>query len=107
MGARPFQGSKALCVLQSIHCSTNPTNDPSHADRSGLKARFFFFLNQFISRYLLHLHTLDKDRPSMISLSDFPWILEFLNFEHTDRKRELSGPRPLRGVQVDSSKSMI
>ena len=40
-------------------------------------------------------------------MSDFPWILEFLNFEHTDRKRELSGPRPLRGVQVDSSKSTI
>ena len=42
-----------------------------------------------------------------VILSDFPWLLEFSNFEHTDRKRELSGPRPLRGVQVDSSKSTI
>ena len=29
------------------------------------------------------------------------------NFEHTGRRMELSGPRPLRGVDVDSSKSTI
>ena len=40
-------------------------------------------------------------------MSDFPWLLELLNLEYTDRKRELAGPRPLRGVHVDSSKSTI
>ena len=46
----------------------------------------------------------DASRYPLKLISDFPWLLELLN---TGRKRELSGPRPLRGVQVDSSKSTI
>ena len=44
---------------------------------------------------------------AILEVSNFSWLLELLNLEYTGQKRELSGPRPLRGVRVDSSKSTI
>ena len=43
----------------------------------------------------------------VLKMSDFPWLSDFQNLEYPGRKKELSGPRPLRGVHVDSSKLAI
>ena len=48
-----------------------------------------------------------KSSTVKLLLSDFPWDLELSNPRISRRKRELSGPRPLSGVQADVCKSAV